>query len=144
MCDTRTEGRSEREDISEGAAVNPLQAQVIDLEALATQAGADDKAGAVWSLASADLNLNLLHFAAGDGVEAHVNREVDVIGLVIAGEGSLELEDRQERLRPGLLFFIPKGARRAIRSSSADFAYLSCHRRRAGLMPTRASREHHP
>lgn len=123
--------------------MNPPQAQVIDLTALATEASAGSAAGAVWSLASADLNLNLLHFAAGDGVEAHVNREVDVIGLVISGEGILELEDRQERLRPGLLFFIPKGARRAIRASSADFAYLSCHRRRAGLMPTRASRERH-
>jgi quercetin dioxygenase-like cupin family protein len=123
--------------------VNPPQAQVIDLGALATQASAGGNAGAVWSIASADLNLNLLHFAAGDGVEAHINREVDVLGLVISGEGILELEDRQERLRPGLLFFIPKGAGRAIRSSSADFAYLSCHRRRAGLMPTRASRERH-
>ena len=123
--------------------MNPPQAQVIDLGTLAAQASASNAAGAVWSLASADLNLNLLHFSAGDGVEAHVNREVDVIGLVIAGEGTLELEDRQERLRPGLLFFIPKGARRAIHSTSPDFAYLSCHRRRAGLMPTRASREQH-
>ena len=123
--------------------MNPPQTQVIDLASLANQASTGSSAGAVWSLASADLNLNLLHFAAGDGVEAHSNREVDVIGLVIAGEGLLELDDRQERLRPGLLFFIPKGARRAIRSSSADFAYLSCHRRRAGLMPTRVSRDHH-
>ena len=127
----------------ERAAMSPTQAQVIDLGVLAAQASAGDSAGAVWSLASADLNLNLLHFSAGDGVEAHSNREVDVIGLVIAGEGILELDDHQERLRPGLLFFIPKGARRAIRSASADFAYLSCHRRRAGLMPTRASRERH-
>lgn len=123
--------------------MNPTQAQVIDLGALAAQASANGDVGAVWSLASADLNLNLLHFSAGDGVETHSNREVDVVGLVIAGEGILELDDRQERLRPGLLFFIPKGARRAIRSASADFAYLSCHRRRAGLMPTRASRERH-
>lgn len=123
--------------------MNPTQAQVIDLGALAAQASANGDVGAVWSLASADLNLNLLHFSAGDGVETHSNREVDVVGLVIAGEGILELDDRQEHLRPGLLFFIPKGARRAIRSASADFAYLSCHRRRAGLMPTRASRERH-
>lgn len=122
---------------------NTTQVPVIDLTEIAAQASASDSAGAVWSLASADLNLNLLHFSAGDGVEAHSNREVDVIGLVIAGEGILELDDRQEHLRPGLLFFIPKGARRAIRSASADFAYLSCHRRRAGLMPTRASRERH-
>ena len=127
----------------ERAAMNPTQAPVMDLAELASQASASGGAGAVWSLASADLILSLLHFSAGDGVEAHINHQVDVISLVIAGEGVLELDDRQERLRPGLLFFIPKGARRAIRSSSADFAYLSCYLRRAGLMPTRASRERH-
>ena len=119
------------------------EAQVIDLAALAAQATACESAGAVWSLASSDLNLNLLHFAAGDGVEAHTNNEVDVIGMVIAGEGTLELAERQEHLRPGHLFFIPKGTQRAIHSTSPDFAYLSCHRRRSGLMPTRAPRSRH-
>lgn len=113
-------------------------AQVIDLAALANEAGANETAGAVWSLVSADLNLNLLHFEDGDGVAAHTNNEVDVIGLVIAGEGTLDLDGRQEHLRPGQLFFIPRGVQRAITARSSDFAYLSCHRRRAGLMPTRA------
>ncbi len=113
-------------------------AQVIDLAALAKAAGTDETAGAVWSLVSADLNLNLLHFGDGDGVAAHINTEVDVIGVVIAGEGTLELDGRQEHLMPGHLFFIPKGIRRAITARGSNFAYLSCHRRRAGLMPTRA------
>lgn len=113
-------------------------AQVIDLAALAKEAGANGTAGAVWSLVSTDLNLNLLHFGDGDGVAAHINNEVDVIGLVIAGEGTLDLDGRQEPLQGGQLFFIPKGIRRAITARSSDFAYLSCHRRRAGLMPTRA------
>jgi quercetin dioxygenase-like cupin family protein len=116
------------------------QPQVIDLAALATNAGTNKTAGAVWSLVSTDLNLNLLHFGNGDRVAAHINSEVDVIGLVIAGEGTIALDGRQERLQPGKFFFVPKGARRAIQSRSPDFAYLSCHRRRAGLMPTRASR----
>ena len=113
-------------------------AQVIDLAALATAAGANKAAGAIWSLVSTDLNLNLLHFEEGDGVAAHINNEVDVIGLVIAGEGTLDLDGRQEHVQPGQLFFVPKGVRRAITARSSDFAYLSCHRRRAGLMPTRA------
>jgi quercetin dioxygenase-like cupin family protein len=117
------------------------QAQVIDLAAFAAAASASEAAGAVWSLASKDLNLNLLHFRSGDGVAAHINNEVDVIGLVIAGEGTLDLDGRQERLQPGRLFFVPSGARRAIISRSSDFSYLSCHRRRAGLMPTRATHQ---
>jgi mannose-6-phosphate isomerase-like protein (cupin superfamily) len=117
------------------------QAQIIDLAAIATQASANETVGAIWSLVSTDLNLNVLHFGDGDGVAAHINNEVDVLGLVIAGEGVLDLDGRQERLQPGLLFFIPKGARRSITSRSSDFTYLSCHRRRAGLMPTRAERK---
>ena len=31
---------------------------------------------------------------------------------------------------------IPKGARRGTRVMGERFAYLTCHRRRAGLMPT--------
>jgi quercetin dioxygenase-like cupin family protein len=111
--------------------------RVVDLTELAATAASAHDAGAVWSLASADLNLNLVRFAAGDGVAPHVNAEVDVVGVVIAGEGLLELDGREERLLPGTLFFIPKGARRGLRAVTDDFAYLSGHRRRAGLMPTR-------
>ncbi|SRR5579883_1026469 len=114
------------------------QPQVINLAALAAEAAASGQVGAAWSLVSHDLNLNLLRFDASDGVKPHTNTEVDVVGIVISGEGLLDLDGRQEHLRPGSLFFVPKGTRRAITSSSSDFAYLSCHRRRAALMPARA------
>ena len=114
--------------------------QIHDLAALAAAStSATAVTGPIWSLASADLNLNLLRFTSGDGVPDHINAEVDVVGLVIAGTGTVEIDGRVEALRPGCLFFIPKGARRAIRATSDDFAYLTCHRRRAGLMPTRRS-----
>jgi quercetin dioxygenase-like cupin family protein len=116
-----------------------VQAQVADLAAVVGRAAAGGMAGAVWSLASADLNLNLVRFPRGDGVAAHVNDELDVAGVVLAGEGVLELEGREEPLRAGTLFFVPKGARRAIRATGAELAYLSFHRRRPGLMPARAA-----
>ncbi len=112
-------------------------AQIVNLTALATNATATGDQGAVWSLGSTDLNLNLIHFVAGDGVAAHVNAELDVVGVVISGEGTLEVDGAQHELRPGMLFFMPKGARRAISARTDDFAYLTCHRRRAGLMPSR-------
>lgn len=112
--------------------------QVIALAALATQASEAARSGAVWSLTSADLNVNLVRFAAGEGVEPHVNDEVDVLGIVVAGEGALVLEGREEPLRNGVAFFIPKGARRAIRATTAELVYITCHRRRAALLPTRA------
>jgi quercetin dioxygenase-like cupin family protein len=113
--------------------------QVVDLAAIAADAGKTLVAGAIWSLGSADLNLNLVYFAHGDGVEPHVNSEVDVVGVVIRGEGVVEIDGRTERLQPGVLFFMPKGATRSIRSGAGELAYLTCHRRRAGLMPKRAT-----
>ena len=116
--------------------MDETQALVMDLARRAADAAASDASGPVWSLSSADLNLNLLRFGAGDGVEAHVNAEVDVIGVVVTGSGVLVLDDREEPLRPGMLFFIPKGTRRALRAVDGDLVYLSGHQRRAGLMPT--------
>lgn len=105
---------------------------------LSAQAAASGAAGAVWSLSSPDLNINLVRFGPGDGVDAHVNTEVDVIGIVVAGEGVLILDAGEEPLRPGSFFFVPKGARRAVRAAGAELIYLSCHRRRAALMPRRS------
>lgn len=119
-------------------------ARMVDLAALAADAARASRPGAVWSLGSADLNLNLIHLGPGQQVEAHVNAEVDVILVGVAGAGVVALGDgadeREERLALGLLCVIPKGVRRAIRADGGDLAYLTCHRRRAGLMPTRAPR----
>jgi quercetin dioxygenase-like cupin family protein len=111
---------------------------VTHLAELAARASEHGTPGAVWSLAMSDLNLNLVRFGGRDGVEAHVNAEVDVAGVVIAGEGTLEVDGRVEALRVGDVFHVPKGARRAIHADGGDLVYLTCHRRRAGLMPTRA------
>jgi len=101
----------------------------------------DDRAGPVWSWSSDELNINLLRFDHGDGVAAHVNREVDVLGVVVAGEGVLIMDGVSYPLRPGMAFCIPKGVERALHSAGGPFSYLSCHRRRpTGLMPVRATR----
>lgn len=108
---------------------------VVDLAALA-RAGAAP--GAAWSIQSDDLNVNLVVFPNGEGVEGHVNREVDVLIVAIAGDGILEVDGVHRPLRAGQAVIVPKGARRAIRSASDPFAYLTCHRRRAGLWPVPA------
>ncbi len=120
--------------------VRQPEAQILDLADIVTQARDAGIIGPAWSFASADLNVNLVRFQVGDGVAAHVNTEVDVLGIVVTGEGIVEIGEREERVRAGQLFFVPKGTRRATRAVSDDFAYLTCHRRRAGLMPGRAPR----
>lgn len=115
--------------------------QLVDLAAMATNARDTAHIGALWSLSAADLNLNLVRFPAGDGVPAHVNNEVDVVVVVVSGEGVAEIDGREEQLRSGVLLFIPKGVTRAFHATSGDLAYLTCHRRRARLMPQRVQRE---
>lgn len=88
-----------------------------------------------WSTRSADLNVNLLHYTAGDGVAAHVNAEVDVLLVGIAGEGEVRVDGESYPLRPGRVVLVPKGRERATRATSEHLSYLSCHRARPGLMP---------
>lgn len=113
--------------VDEGGAAN-----VVDLAAIA----ATQRAPALrWSLEGADLNLNLLVFDAGDGVREHVNHEVDVAIVGIAGAGVVIVDSREHPLRSGQLILVPKDARRGTRATADGFSYLTCHRRRGGLMP---------
>lgn len=88
-----------------------------------------------WTHQSDDLNVNLLVFDGTDGIAAHVNEEVAVLLVAIAGHGVVEVEGVEHVLAAGQALVIPKGTRRAMRGDSERFAYLSCHKRRAGLWP---------
>ena len=118
---------------SESAGPDTGQGQgVVDLAALARSATAQ---GAIWTRESEDLDINLLGFAAGEGVAEHVNAEVDVLLVGIAGAGAVTVDGTRQNLSAGDAIVIPKGANRGIQSMSDPFAYLSCHRRRGGLWP---------
>lgn len=108
---------------------------ILDAPALATAAA--NRLAA--TLTSDDLNLNLLVLAAGETIEEHVNREVDVLVVAVQGQGEIVIDGAPVALTPGQALIIAKGARRAIRPIGGRFAYLSCHRRRAGLWPTAPS-----
>ena len=104
----------------------------VDLEALS--ASAMGREGVIWSLQAApDLNANLVRFDVGRGIGEHVNDEVDVVFVGVSGAGDVQVDGREHALDAGKLVFVPKGARRSIRSASEDFAYLTVHRRRGPL-----------
>jgi mannose-6-phosphate isomerase-like protein (cupin superfamily) len=123
-----------------GAASSPTalltiaQGQMVDLAALARSATAS---GAIWTQQSQDLNVNLLVFTSGEGVAEHMNAEVDVLLIGIAGTGAVTIDGTRQILSAGHAMVIPKGARRSTKGMSASFAYLTCHRRRTGLRPGR-------
>jgi quercetin dioxygenase-like cupin family protein len=104
----------------------------MDLIELAVAAGG--RAGVIWALeGSGDLNANLVRFDAGGGVGEHVNEEVDVIFVGVAGSGSVRVEGEEHRLTAGTLVFAPSGVGRSTSASSDGFAYLTVHRRRGPL-----------
>lgn len=99
----------------------------------------DQGAGALWTLrGSEDLNANLVRFPVGEGVGEHVNGEVDVLVVGVSGLGNVAVEGRCYGLRAGVVVLVPKGTIRSTRSDSADFAYLTVHRRRGPLQVGRS------
>lgn len=89
--------------------------------------------GVCWGGASDDLNLTLVSWPSHGGVAAHVNTEVDVLLVGVEGAGEVMVDNKAFPLAAGQVLLIPKNSERAIRSTSARFAYWSIHRRRPGL-----------
>ncbi len=107
--------------------------EAVDLTLLAQ---AETAAQPAWSETSTDLNVNLLVLDLGGGVPEHWNDEVDILFVGIAGAGTITIEGTRHRLAMGHALVVPKGVRRGVEASEGRFAYLTCHRRRAGLWPT--------
>lgn len=106
--------------------------ELLDLAAAIASGGS----GAILARETEDLDLNLVRFTAGAGVGAHVNREVDVVLIALAGSGIVRIDDDEVTVAAGNALLIPKNSERSIRSrDDGEFAYLTVHRRRARLMP---------
>jgi mannose-6-phosphate isomerase-like protein (cupin superfamily) len=91
--------------------------------------------GPVFALESDDLDCNLVYWNEGEGVPAHPNDDLDVVGLVLLGEGILQMDGVEYKLRAGQFFLIPKRVVRALYSTGGAFVYLTVHRRREPLVP---------
>ncbi|WUS50610.1 cupin domain-containing protein [Streptomyces mirabilis] len=91
--------------------------------------------GALWKLAESgrQLDANLVHLPAGQGVPAHIEPELDVLLLVIAGDGTLGTPEGSEPLAQGRLVWLPRGSTRSITAHSEGLSYLTVHRRRPSL-----------
>ena len=106
-----------------------MKPQLIDLKTLGENA---PSFGPQWGAATDDLNLTLLTWQAGHEIAPHVNSEVDVVWIVVAGEVDAVVDGETFRLMESQALLIPKGSRRSMRAVSRA-SYLSVHRRRAGL-----------
>ena len=106
----------------------------LDATLAAARAGSD---GAVWSVETGDLDANLVRLGAGGSVAQHRNDEVDVLVLAVDGSGTVTVDGDDIPLRAHVVVCIPRGTTRAIRAGEDGLAYVTVHRRRAGLTITR-------
>jgi quercetin dioxygenase-like cupin family protein len=89
--------------------------------------------GVHWGIETADLDVNLVHLDPLSRVETHLNLEVDVAILVLAGSGWMWLDDDEHRLAPHVLALAPRGAARSIAAGRDGITYVTVHRRRTPL-----------
>ncbi|MFB6856466.1 cupin domain-containing protein [Streptomyces sp. NPDC056341] len=95
----------------------------------------ESRTGALWKLdgAARQLDANLVRLRPGTVVAEHVEPDLDVLLVVLEGDGALRRAGEEEQLAPGALVFIARGERRSVTAGAAGLAYLTAHRRRPGL-----------
>ncbi|MBK0865388.1 MAG: hypothetical protein IJH84_20240 [Saccharopolyspora sp.] len=96
---------------------------------------ADESSGVRWKLAEAgrQLDANVVRLAPHQRVDAHAEPDLDVLLLVLGGNGVLEAADGSHPMTGGALLWLPHGSRRAFTAGEAGLTYLTTHRRRPGM-----------
>jgi quercetin dioxygenase-like cupin family protein len=89
--------------------------------------------GVVWALTGArQLEANLVVLTPDGAIGQHPNNEVDVLIVVLDGDGVLSLDGIDKPLRAHTLALVPCGVTRAIAAGPSGMRYLSIHRLRTG------------
>ncbi|MFE1955877.1 hypothetical protein ACFW9D_36030 [Streptomyces sp. NPDC059524] len=113
-------------------------AHVTLTDVLAT--AAPEATGALWRLegAARQLDANMIRLRPDTQGTAHVEADLDVLLVVVAGGGTLHRAGAGEELAPGVLAFVPRGEQRAVSAGPDGLVYLTAHRRRPGMTIRRA------
>ncbi|MFF9864713.1 cupin domain-containing protein [Streptomyces sp. NPDC013953] len=101
----------------------------------ALQALAPAATGALWRLAEPgrQLDANVVRIPPEQRVDPHTEPDLDVLLLVIAGEGDLVTTEGSRLLHAGSLTWLPHGCARGLVAGSRGLTYLTVHRRRPGM-----------
>lgn len=92
-------------------------------------------AGAIWGIETDDLDATVVRWNEGKGVNLHTNNEVDVVMIVISGEGNAIVGNEQLHLHEGVMVIIPKTVERSIIATKGALTYINVHKRKKKLMP---------
>ena len=100
---------------------------VVDLAAVA------GSGGVVWSVSPQGLHANLVVLGPHETILSHRNDSVDVLIVVVAGDGSAFVDDRSVALVSTSALLVRRGAERSIRAGPAGMRYLTVHEQRGPL-----------
>jgi mannose-6-phosphate isomerase-like protein (cupin superfamily) len=91
--------------------------------------------GVVWRLEEVgrQLDANVLNLPAGQTIGTHVEPDLDVLLVIVAGSGTMVTEAGLLTLGPGELVWLPHGSVRSLAAGAEGLAYLTVHRRRPGM-----------
>jgi len=101
----------------------PVARVLADLHALADNSAVP--AGARWTLAEPgrQLDANLVHLPPGERVGTHVERDLDVVLVVISGDGSVGTPEGPQQVAVGNLVWLPHGSTRDLTAGPAGLTY---------------------
>lgn len=93
------------------------------------------RSGVAWSVPhGGDLDANVVVVRAGDTIGEHVNDEVDVLLVGVAGRGTVIVDGESLMLSAGTVMLVPKHTARSIVAGAGEtVVYVTVHRARAGL-----------
>ena len=119
---------------AEGEHPGPAAARILgDFEALTRVL--PESRGALWKLAEPgrQLDANLVHLPPGQHVGTHAEPDLDVLLLVVAGDGILGTTGHALQLAKGAIVWLPYGSSRSVAAGDDGMSYLTVHQRRPGM-----------
>ncbi|UXY31973.1 hypothetical protein [Streptomyces sp. HUAS TT20] len=100
-----------------------------------------ESAGVLWKLAESgrQLDANLVRLSAGERIGTHAEPDLDVLVLIVTGDGVMDTPEGAQPLTEGGLLWLPHGSTRSITAGPGGLAYVTVHRRRPGMQIRRRS-----
>lgn len=81
-----------------------------------------------------DLDSNVVAVAAGGAIDTHRGPDLDVLLVVLDGDGVLTTERGDVELHAGALVWLPRGSRRRFAAGPDGLRYLTVHQKRQSLV----------
>lgn len=97
--------------------------------------GDSDTTGIRWRLAESgrQLDANVMRLSAEQSIDTHTEPDLDVLLLIVAGDGVIEAPSASYEASRGMLVWLPHGCTRSIIAGPEGLSYLTVHQRRPGM-----------